>query len=62
MRRCARNGLTLRAAVEKEGFRRGTTDYRGLLSDPEEGSGPCSGRASISSTSSGSSLGVKSAP
>lgn len=34
---CARNGLTVRAAVEKDGFRRGTTDYRGLLADPEVG-------------------------
>ncbi len=31
---CARTGLTVRAAVEKEGFARGTTDYRELLADP----------------------------
>ena len=32
---CARNGLTVRAAVEKDGFRRGTTDVRELLADPD---------------------------
>jgi len=32
---CARNGLTVRAAVENDGFARGTTDYRELLSDPK---------------------------
>jgi predicted dehydrogenase len=32
---CARNGLTVRGAVEKDGFERGTTDYRELLADPE---------------------------
>jgi predicted dehydrogenase/threonine dehydrogenase-like Zn-dependent dehydrogenase len=31
---CARNGLTVRAAVERDGFARGTTDYRELVSDP----------------------------
>jgi predicted dehydrogenase len=32
---CARNGLTVRQAVERDGFARGTTDYRELLLDPE---------------------------
>jgi predicted dehydrogenase/threonine dehydrogenase-like Zn-dependent dehydrogenase len=32
---CSRNGLTVRRAVEKEGFERGTTDYRELVADPE---------------------------
>lgn len=32
---CARTGLTVRHAVERDGFARGTTDYRELLSDPE---------------------------
>jgi predicted dehydrogenase/threonine dehydrogenase-like Zn-dependent dehydrogenase len=32
---CSRNGLTVRRAVEKEGFARGTTDYRELLADPD---------------------------
>lgn len=32
---CARTGLTVRAGVEKEGFARGTTDYRELIADPE---------------------------
>jgi predicted dehydrogenase len=32
---CARNGLTVRQAVEKDGFARGTTDYRELVLDPE---------------------------
>jgi predicted dehydrogenase/threonine dehydrogenase-like Zn-dependent dehydrogenase len=31
---CARSGLTVRAAVENDGFARGTTDYRELLEDP----------------------------
>jgi predicted dehydrogenase/threonine dehydrogenase-like Zn-dependent dehydrogenase len=31
---CARSGLTVRAAVENDGFMRGTTDYRALLDDP----------------------------
>ncbi len=31
----ARNGLTVRRAVESNGFERGTTDYRELVSDPE---------------------------
>lgn len=30
---CSRTGLTVRAAVEKDGFARGTTDYREVLSD-----------------------------
>lgn len=34
---CSRNGLTVRGAVEKDGFARGTTDYRELLADPEVG-------------------------
>lgn len=34
---CSRNGLTVRSAVEKSGFTRGTTDYRELLADPEVG-------------------------
>jgi predicted dehydrogenase/threonine dehydrogenase-like Zn-dependent dehydrogenase len=34
---CSRNGLTVRRAVEKDGFARGTTDYRELLVDPEVG-------------------------
>lgn len=32
---CARNGLTVRQAVEKDGFARGTTDYRELVADPD---------------------------
>ena len=32
---CSRNGLTVRRAAEKDGFARGTTDYRELLADPE---------------------------
>lgn len=32
---CSRNGLTVRAAAEKDGFRRGTTDVREVLADPE---------------------------
>jgi predicted dehydrogenase len=32
---CARNGLSVRGAVEKDGFARGTTDYRELLADPD---------------------------
>lgn len=32
---CARNGLTVRGAVEKDGFERGTTDYREILADPD---------------------------
>lgn len=32
---CARNGLSVRGAVEKDGFLRGTTDYRELLADPD---------------------------
>lgn len=32
---CARNGLTVRGAVEKDGFERGTTDYQEILADPE---------------------------
>ncbi|HKC10515.1 MAG TPA: bi-domain-containing oxidoreductase [Vicinamibacteria bacterium] len=31
---CARSGLTVRSAVENDGFPRGTTDYRELLADP----------------------------
>jgi predicted dehydrogenase/threonine dehydrogenase-like Zn-dependent dehydrogenase len=31
---CARNGLTVRGAVENDGFPKGTTDYRELLADP----------------------------
>jgi predicted dehydrogenase len=31
---CARNPLSVRAAVEKDGFERGTTDYRELVNDP----------------------------
>ena len=31
---CARSGLTVRAAVENDGFARGTTDYREVLDDP----------------------------
>lgn len=34
---CSRNGLTVRRAVEKNGFARGTTDYREMLADPEVG-------------------------
>jgi predicted dehydrogenase len=34
---CSRNGLTVRRAVEKDGFARGTTDYRELLADPDVG-------------------------
>ncbi len=30
---CARNPLTVRSAVERDGFARGTTDYRELLAD-----------------------------
>lgn len=32
---CSRNGLTVRAAADKDGFRRGTTDVREVLADPE---------------------------
>ena len=32
---CSRNGLTVRAAVEKEGFLRGTTSCGDLFADPE---------------------------
>jgi len=32
---CARNGLSVRGAVEKDGFLRGTTDYREMLADPD---------------------------
>jgi predicted dehydrogenase/threonine dehydrogenase-like Zn-dependent dehydrogenase len=32
---CSRSGLTVRAAVENDGFARGTTDYRELVADPE---------------------------
>lgn len=32
---CARTGLTVRGGVEKDGFARGTTDYRELIADPE---------------------------
>lgn len=32
---CARTGLSVRHAVEKDGFARGSTDYRELLADPE---------------------------
>ncbi len=31
---CARSGLTVRAAVENDGFAKGTTDYRELIADP----------------------------
>jgi predicted dehydrogenase/threonine dehydrogenase-like Zn-dependent dehydrogenase len=31
---CARSGLTVRTAVENDGFPKGTTDYRELLADP----------------------------
>jgi predicted dehydrogenase len=31
---CSRSGLTVRAAVENDGFAGGTTDYRELLDDP----------------------------
>jgi predicted dehydrogenase/threonine dehydrogenase-like Zn-dependent dehydrogenase len=31
---CARSGLTVRAAVENDGFVKGTTDYRELIDDP----------------------------
>jgi predicted dehydrogenase/threonine dehydrogenase-like Zn-dependent dehydrogenase len=31
---CARSGLSVRHAVEKDGFRSGTTDYRELLANP----------------------------
>jgi predicted dehydrogenase/threonine dehydrogenase-like Zn-dependent dehydrogenase len=31
---CSRNGLTVRGAVETDGFARGTTDYRELLAEP----------------------------
>jgi len=32
---CARTGLTVRAAVDKDGFARGTTDYAELVNDPD---------------------------
>jgi predicted dehydrogenase/threonine dehydrogenase-like Zn-dependent dehydrogenase len=32
---CSRSGLTVRGAVEKDGFEGGTTDYRELLRDPD---------------------------
>jgi predicted dehydrogenase/NADPH:quinone reductase-like Zn-dependent oxidoreductase len=32
---CDKNGLTVRGAVEKDGFARGCTDYEEILSDPE---------------------------
>ena len=32
---CARNSLTVRRAVEKDGFESATTDYRELVEDPE---------------------------
>jgi len=32
---CGRNGLSVRGAVEKDGFQRGTTDYREMLADPD---------------------------
>ncbi len=32
---CARKGLTVRSAVEKDGFERGTTEWRELIRDPE---------------------------
>ncbi len=31
---CSRSGLTIRAAVENDGFAKGTTDYRELIADP----------------------------
>jgi predicted dehydrogenase/threonine dehydrogenase-like Zn-dependent dehydrogenase len=31
---CSRDGLKVRGGVEREGFQRGTTDYRELLADP----------------------------
>jgi predicted dehydrogenase/threonine dehydrogenase-like Zn-dependent dehydrogenase len=31
---CARSGLTVRGAVESDGFPKGTTDYREVLADP----------------------------
>ena len=31
---CSRSGLTVRAAVENDGFAKGTTDYRELIADP----------------------------
>jgi predicted dehydrogenase/threonine dehydrogenase-like Zn-dependent dehydrogenase len=31
---CARSGLTVRSAVDSDGFARGTTDYRELVADP----------------------------
>jgi predicted dehydrogenase/threonine dehydrogenase-like Zn-dependent dehydrogenase len=31
---CARSGLTVRAAVENDGFAKGTTDYHELIADP----------------------------
>jgi predicted dehydrogenase/threonine dehydrogenase-like Zn-dependent dehydrogenase len=31
---CARSGLTVRSAVESDGFAKGTTDYRELVADP----------------------------
>ena len=32
---CARHGLTVKSAVDRDGFARGTTDFRELLADPE---------------------------
>lgn len=32
---CSRDGLKVRGAVERDGFQRGTTDYRELLADPD---------------------------
>ena len=32
---CDREGLLVRSAVERDGFERGTTDYREVISDPE---------------------------
>jgi predicted dehydrogenase/threonine dehydrogenase-like Zn-dependent dehydrogenase len=32
---CSRSGLTVRAAVENDGFAKGATDYRELVADPE---------------------------
>jgi predicted dehydrogenase/threonine dehydrogenase-like Zn-dependent dehydrogenase len=32
---CSRSGLTVRAAVENDGFAKGTTDYGELVADPE---------------------------
>lgn len=31
---CSRNGLTVRGAVERDGFAKGTTEYRELIADP----------------------------